>query len=580
MIRRLSRYIKGFKSVTMLTPLFMICEVALEIAIPYLMAIIIDEGVEKGDMALIVKTGITMIVMAMASLVFGAFGAILASKASAGFAKNLRFAVFSKIQNFSFANTDKFSTAGLVTRITTDVNNVQMSFQMMIRICVRAPIMLIMALIMAFSINAKLSMIYVGAIAFLGTILFTIAVKSFPRFKFVFEKYDKLNESVQENLTGMRVVKSYVREKHETEKFHKASGFIYKCFVNAEKLVVMNGPVMNLTMNTCMVLIAWIGAHIIVNSGGDDMTTGNLTSFLSYTINILMNLMMISMIFVMMTISKSSAERIVEVLDEKLDITDPTDPVTDVKNGEIVFEDVCFSYSKNENNLNLEHLSLTIPSGATVGVIGGTGSGKTTFVQLIPRLYDVTSGKITVGGVDVRNYSLRALRDSVSMVLQKNVLFSGTIKENLRWGNKDATDEQMQNACISAQAHDFIMSFPDGYDTVIARGGTNVSGGQKQRLCIARALLKNPKVLILDDSTSAVDTATDAKIRQAFVQYIPDVTKIIIAQRISSVAHADMIIVLDEGKINGIGTHEELLQTNTIYKEVYDSQMKGADFDE
>lgn len=580
MIKRLSKYVKEFKSVTMLTPLFMIGEVALEIAIPYLMAIIIDQGVEKGDMSLIVKMGLTMIAMAMASLLFGAFGAIFASKASAGFAKNLRFAVFSKIQNFSFANTDKFSTAGLVTRITTDVNNVQMSFQMLIRICVRAPIMLIMALIMAFSINAKLSMIYVGAIAFLGTILFGIAIKSFPRFKFVFEKYDKLNESVQENLTGMRVVKSYVREEHETEKFHKASGFIYKCFVNAEKLVVMNGPVMTLTMNACMVLIAWIGAHIIVNSGGAEMTTGNLTSFLSYTINILMNLMMISMIFVMMTISKSSAERIIEVLDEELDITDPADPVNDVKNGEIVFDDVCFSYSKNKDNLNLEHINIKIPSGATVGVIGGTGSGKTTFVQLIPRLYDVTSGKITVGGVDVRNYSLRALRDSVSMVLQKNVLFSGTIKNNLRWGNKDATDEDMQRACKSAQAHDFIMSFPDGYDTVIARGGTNVSGGQKQRLCIARALLKQPKVLILDDSTSAVDTATDAKIRKSFAEYIPDVTKIIIAQRISSVSHADMIIVLDEGKINGVGTHEELLENNTIYKEVYDSQMRGADFDE
>ncbi len=580
MIKKLARYIGEFKKITLLTPLLIMGEVALEIMIPYLMASIIDDGVEKGDINHIVTTGLLMILMAMLSLAFGASGAMTASKASAGFAKNLRFGIFKKIQSFSFANTDKFATSGLVTRMTTDVTNVQMSFQMMIRICVRAPLMLIMALIMAFRINRKLSIMYIFAILFLGSILAIVATKAFPRFKFVFEKYDKLNESVQENLTGVRVVKSYVREEYETKKFHKASDFIYKGFVNAEKVVIMNGPVMNFTMNVCMILICWFGAHIIVNSNGTEMSTGDLTSFLSYTINVLMNLMMISMVFVMMTMSKSSAERIMQVLDEEIDIKDPEEPVTEVKNGEIVFDDVCFSYSKNEENLNLEHIDLTIPSGAVVGVIGGTGSGKTTLVQLIPRLYDVTGGCIKVGGVDVRDYSIKALRDAVSMVLQKNVLFSGTIKDNLRWGNKDATDEQMIAACKSAQAHDFIMSFPDGYDTVIDRGGTNVSGGQKQRLCIARALLKSPKVLILDDSTSAVDTSTDAKIRKAFAEYIPEVTKIIIAQRISSVCDADMIIVLDEGKVNAVGKHDELLETNDIYREVYESQMKGADFDE
>lgn len=580
MIKKLARYIGEFKKITLLTPLLIMGEVALEIMIPYLMASIIDDGVEKGDINHIVTTGLLMILMAMLSLAFGASGAMTASKASAGFAKNLRFGIFKKIQSFSFANTDKFATSGLVTRMTTDVTNVQMSFQMMIRICVRAPLMLIMALIMAFRINRKLSIMYIFAILFLGSVLAIVATKAFPRFKFVFEKYDKLNESVQENLTGVRVVKSYVREEYETKKFHKASDFIYKGFVNAEKVVIMNGPVMNFTMNVCMILICWFGAHIIVNSNGTEMSTGDLTSFLSYTINVLMNLMMISMVFVMMTMSKSSAERIMQVLDEEIDIKDPEEPVTEVKNGEIVFDDVCFSYSKNEENLNLEHIDLTIPSGAVVGVIGGTGSGKTTFVQLIPRLYDVTGGCIKVGGVDVRDYSIKALRDAVSMVLQKNVLFSGTIKDNLRWGNKDATDEQMIAACKSAQAHDFIMSFPDGYDTVIDRGGTNVSGGQKQRLCIARALLKSPKVLILDDSTSAVDTSTDAKIRKAFAEYIPEVTKIIIAQRISSVCDADMIIVLDEGKVNAVGKHDELLETNDIYREVYESQMKGADFDE
>lgn len=580
MIKKLARYIGEFKKITLLTPLLIMGEVALEIMIPYLMASIIDDGVEKGDINHIVTTGLLMILMAMLSLAFGASGAMTASKASAGFAKNLRFGIFKKIQSFSFANTDKFATSGLVTRMTTDVTNVQMSFQMMIRICVRAPLMLIMALIMAFRINRQLSIMYIFAILFLGSILAIVATKAFPRFKFVFEKYDKLNESVQENLTGVRVVKSYVREEYETKKFHKASDFIYKGFVNAEKVVIMNGPVMNFTMNVCMILICWFGAHIIVNSNGTEMSTGDLTSFLSYTINVLMNLMMISMVFVMMTMSKSSAERIMQVLDEEIDIKDPEEPVTEVKNGEIVFDDVCFSYSKNEENLNLEHIDLTIPSGAVVGVIGGTGSGKTTLVQLIPRLYDVTGGCIKVGGVDVRDYSIKALRDAVSMVLQKNVLFSGTIKDNLRWGNKDATDEQMIAACKSAQAHDFIMSFPDGYDTVIDRGGTNVSGGQKQRLCIARALLKSPKVLILDDSTSAVDTSTDAKIRKAFAEYIPEVTKIIIAQRISSVCDADMIIVLDEGKVNAVGKHDELLETNDIYREVYESQMKGADFDE
>ena len=579
MIRKLSHFIGEYKKITILTPVLMVLEVLCEVFIPFLMSKIIDDGINKGDMNFVVRTGLLMILMALLSLLFGAAGALLACRASAGFEKNLRYGLMSKVQKFSFSNIDRFSTASLVTRMTTDVSNVQMAFQMMIRICFRAPIMLVSALVMAFVTNRRLSFVFVFAIILLGGALALITSQAFPRFKFVFEKYDGVNAGVQENLTGIRVVKAYVREEHETKKFHKASEFLYKCFVAAEKIVVLNGPVMNLTMYACMIGIFWFGASLIVKSGGTDMTVGQLSTFMEYTMNILMNLMMISMIFVMMTLAKTSGERIVEVLDEKIDLTQKENAVSEVKNGEIVFENVNFSYSKNKDNLNLENINVTIPSGSVVGVIGGTGSGKSSFVQLIPRLYDVTDGSVKVGGVDVRDYDLKALRDKVSMVLQKNVLFYGTIADNLRWGNENATEEQMRAACESAQIREFVESLPDGYDSHVEQGGTNFSGGQKQRLCIARALLKEPKVLILDDSTSAVDTRTDAAIRKAFKEYIPDVTKIIIAQRISSVAEADMIIVLDEGKINDVGTHEELLQRNDIYREVYDSQMRGADFD-
>ncbi len=579
MIRKLSHFIGEYKKITILTPVLMVLEVLCEVFIPFLMSKIIDDGINKGDMDFVVRTGLLMMLMALLSLLFGAAGAILACKASAGFEKNLRYGLMSKVQKFSFSNIDRFSTASLVTRMTTDVSNVQMAFQMMIRICFRAPIMLVSALVMAFVTNRRLSFVFVFAIILLGGALALIVTNAFPRFRYVFEKYDGVNAGVQENLTGIRVVKAYVREEHETKKFHKASEFLYKCFVAAEKIVIMNGPVMNLTMYACMIGIFWFGASLIVKSGGTDMTVGQLSTFMEYTMNILMNLMMISMIFVMLTLAKTSGERIVEVLDEKIDLTQKENAEKEVKNGEIVFENVDFSYSNNRENLNLENINVRIPSGSVVGVIGGTGTGKSTFVQLIPRLYDVTDGSVKVGGVDVRDYELKALRDKVSMVLQKNVLFYGTIAENLRWGNENATEEQMRQACRSAQISDFVESLPDGYNSHVEQGGTNFSGGQKQRLCIARALLKEPKVLILDDSTSAVDTKTDAAIRRSFREYIPDVTKIIIAQRISSVADADMIIVLDEGKINDVGTHEELLERNEIYREVYDSQMRGADFD-
>lgn len=580
MIRKLSKYIGEYKRITLLTPILMVLEVVFEVFIPFLMGHIIDDGIKVGDMNYVIKTGLLMMLMALMSLLFGALGAILACKASAGFEKNLRRGLMSKVQQFSFANIDRFSTASLVTRMTTDVTNVQMAFQMMIRICFRAPIMLVSAFIMATMTNRKLSLVFVCVIVLLGAALAAIVANAFPRFRYVFEKYDGVNAGVQENLTGIRVVKAYVREEHEIKKFHKASEFLYKRFASAEKIVALNGPAMTLAIYACMTGIFWFGASIIVKSGGVDMQVGQLSTFMVYTMNILMNLMMISMIFVMLTLAKTSGERIVEVLDEKIDLTQPEDPVKEVKNGEIVFDHVSFSFSKNKDNLNLEDINVTIPSGSVVGVIGGTGTGKSSFVQLIPRLYDVTEGSVKVGGVDVREYDLHTLRDKVSMVLQKNVLFYGTIAENLRWGNEHATEEQMRAACESAQIREFVENLPDGYNSHVEQGGTNFSGGQKQRLCIARALLKEPKVLILDDSTSAVDTKTDAAIRKSFREYIPDVTKIIIAQRVSSVADADMIIVLDEGKINGIGTHEQLLQNNEIYREVYESQMKGADFDE
>lgn len=577
MIKKLASYIGEFKKVTILTPICMILEVVMEMIIPLLMAKIIDNGVGNGDMKYVTIVGAVMIVIAFCSLTFGVLGGKYGANASTGFARNLRKAMYYNIQNFSFSNIDRYSTAGLVTRLTTDVTNVQNAFQMIIRMFVRAPFTLISAMVMSFCINARLSLIFVGAIIVLGVSLYFIMTKAHPLFKRVFRKYDDLNASVQENLSAIRVVKAYVREEHEIGKFHKESSILRDLFISAEKLIVLNAPIMQFTMYTCILLMSWIGAKMIVSS---TMTTGELMSLFTYAVNILMSLMMISMVFVMVTMAKSSAERIVEVIDEKSNLTNPENPIYEVKDGAIEFSDVSFSYGSDKDSEALENINITINSGETIGIIGGTGSSKSTLVQLIPRLYDVTKGSVKVGGVDVREYDIETLREAVSMVLQKNVLFSGTIKENLRWGNKDASDEEIVKACRQASAEEFIEKFPDKYDTFIEQGGSNVSGGQKQRLCIARALLKKPKILILDDSTSAVDTKTDALIRQAFKETIPDTTKIIIAQRISSVQDSDKIIVLEDGKINGFGTHEELLENNEIYKEVYKSQVKGDDSDE
>ena len=577
MIKKLASYIGEFKKATILTPIFMILEVVMEMIIPLLMAKIIDNGVGNGDMKYVTIVGLVMIVIAFCSLTFGVLGGKYGANASTGFARNLRKAMYYNIQNFSFSNIDRYSTAGLVTRLTTDVTNVQNAFQMIIRIFVRAPFTLISAMVMSFCINAKLSLIFVGAIIVLGVSLYFIMTKAHPLFKRVFRKYDDLNASVQENLSAIRVVKAYVREEHEIGKFDKESGVLRDLSINAEKLIVLNAPIMQFTMYTCILLMSWIGAKMIVSN---EMTTGELMSLFTYATNILMSLMMISMVFVMVTMAKSSAERIVEVIDEESNLTNPENPIYEVKDGSIEFSNVSFSYGSDKDSEALENINITINSGETIGIIGGTGSSKSTLVQLIPRLYDVTKGSVKVGGIDVREYDIETLREEVSMVLQKNVLFSGTIKENLRWGNKDATDEEIIKVCRQASAEEFIEKFPDKYDTFIEQGGTNVSGGQKQRLCIARALLKKPKILILDDSTSAVDTKTDALIRQAFKETIPNTTKIIIAQRISSVQDSDKIIVLDDGKINGFGTHEELLENNEIYKEVYKSQLKGDDGDE
>ncbi|GAA0076783.1 ABC transporter ATP-binding protein [Clostridium sp. CTA-5] len=577
MIKKIAKYVAEFKRDSIITPVYIVLEVIMETIIPLLMALIIDNGVGKGDMKYVCIIGTVMIVTAFLSLTFGVLGGKYAAKASSGFARNLRRGMYYNIQNYSFSNIDKYSTAGLVTRLTTDVTNVQNAFQMIIRIFVRAPLMLIFAMAMSFYINAKLSLIFLGAIVFLGILLYFIMTKAHPYFLEVFKRYDDLNASVQENLTGIRAVKAYVREEHEISKFYKASETIYKYFIRAEKLIILNAPAMQFTIYSCVLLLSWLGAKAIVSNS---MTTGELMSLFAYTTNILISLMIISMVFVMVIMSKSSAERIIEVLDEKSDLTNVENPVYEVKDGSIIFENVDFSYSKNMDNLTLENINLKINSGETIGIIGGTGSAKSTLVQLIPRLYDVTQGSVQVGGVDVKKYDIETLRNEVSMVLQKNVLFSGTIKGNLRWGNKNATDEDLIKACKQAQADEFIESFPDKYDTFIEQGGTNVSGGQKQRLCIARALLKKPKILILDDSTSAVDTKTDALIRRAFKETIPDTTKIIIAQRISSVQDADKIIVLNDGKIDGFGTHEELLNSNDIYIEVYESQVKGADRNE
>lgn len=578
MVKTLASYVREFKKVSFLTPVCMIGEVIMEMLIPMMMASIIDDGVNKGDMEHIYRVGILMIAAAAFGLLAGVLGGVFGARASTGFARNLRKGMFDNIQSFSFANIDKFSVAGLVTRLTTDVTNLQMAYQMLLRMTFRAPTSLLVAMFMAFSINARLAGIYLAAVFALGIVLFFIMSRATRYFRQVFEKYDELNASVQENVSGIRVVKAYVREDYENRKFGKAAENLYRMFVRAEKIVVCNAPVMQLTVYTCILLISWLGARMIV---ADSLTTGELMSLLAYCMNILMSLMMLSMIFVMLTMSEASGERVAEVLNEKSTLKNPEHPVYEVENGSIEFRDVSFSYSATAEKPVLEHINLSIRSGETIGIIGGTGSSKSSLVNLVSRLYDVSEGAVLVAGRDVRDYDMEALRNQVAVVLQKNVLFSGTILENLRWGNENATLEECVQACRLACADDFIQQFPDKYDTYIEQGGTNVSGGQKQRLCIARALLKKPKILILDDSTSAVDTATDARIRKAFADEIPDTTKLIIAQRISSVQNADRIIVMENGRVNGFGTHEELLQTNEIYRDVYESQIGGSgDFDE
>ncbi len=578
MLRTLLKEVKEYKGASLATPAFMVLEVLMEMTIPYLMASIIDKGVNAGDMQHIYKVGSVMVLAAAVGLFAGLGGGRYGAKASAGFAKNLRESMFYNIQTFSFSNIDKYSTAGLVTRMTTDVTNIQNAYQMLLRMFVRAPMSLICAMIMSFAINARIASVYLIAVIILGGLLCFIMVHATKYFRQVFPKYDALNESVQENVSAIRVVKAYVREEQETERFHNASANIYKLFVKAEKNIVYNMPLMQFTVYSCILLISWMGAKMIV---ADSLTTGELMSLLTYCMNILMSLMMMSMVFVMVSMSTASAERVAEVLEEKSDLENPEHPLEDVTDGSIVFDHVDFAYEKNSDEPVLKDINLEIKSGETIGIIGGTGSAKTSLVNLISRLYDVTAGQIRVGGHDVREYDMEVLRNKVAVVLQNNVLFSGTIYENLRWGDKNASDEECQEVCRLACADEFIQKFPAGYNTYIEQGGSNVSGGQKQRLCIARALLKDPKVLILDDSTSAVDTATDTKIRKAFREEIPNTTKIIIAQRISSVQDADRIIVMEEGRVNGFGTHEELLKSNDIYRDVYESQTKGGgDFDE
>lgn len=578
MIKTLLSQVKEFKKASFLTPVFMILEVVVETMIPVAMARMIDNGVEKGNMSYIYRVGAVMAVLAIAGLIAGFLGGKYGALASSGFARNLRKAMYTNIQTFSFSNIDKFSTAGLITRLTTDVTNLQNAYQMILRMCTRAPASLICAMTMAFLINARLASVYLIAVIFLGFALVMILRRATRYFQEVFKKYDDLNASVQENISGIRVVKAYVREDYETSKFQKACNKVYEMFVRAEKLVVMNMPLMQFTVYACILCISWLGAKMIV---GSSLTTGELMSLLTYCMNILMSLMMLSMVFVMVTMSMASAERVTEVINEKADLFNPAQPVVEVPDGRIDFDHVSFRYKKEGKENVLKDINLSIHAGETIGIIGGTGSAKSSLVNLISRLYDVSEGSVKVGGIDVRNYDMEVLRNQVAVVLQKNVLFSGTILENLRWGNKEATEEECERACQLACADEFIQRMPDGYHTYIEQGGTNVSGGQKQRLCIARALLKKPKILILDDSTSAVDTATDAKIRKAFAEEIPDTTKLIIAQRISSIQSADRIIVMEDGRINGFGTHEELLENNPIYQEVYHSQTKaGGDFDE
>ena len=574
MIRKLMQSIREYKLSSLLSPLFVVLEVVMEVVIPILMAKLIDDGIDgDGGMDAILHIGGILLVCCVASLLFGALAGHFAAHASAGFAKNLRHDMFYRVQTYSFSNIDKFSAASIVTRLTTDVTNVQNAYQMLVRIALRAPSMLIFAMVMAFRMSVRLSLIYLAAIPVLGIGLYFIMTRVHPIFERVFKTYDKLNNVTQENLHGIRVVKSFVREEYEKEKFSKISENIYQDFSKAEKRLAFNMPLMQFYMYACMILVCWFGARMIVSS---TLTTGELMSLMTYATQILGSLMMLSMVFVMITLSRASAERIVEILDEESDITSPANAKTTVPSGSVDFDHVSFSYSKRKDKCCLTDIDLHIPAGMTVGILGGTGSAKSSLVQLIPRLYDATEGIVRVGGIDVREYDVEALREEVAMVLQKNVLFSGTIKENLRWGNPDATDEEMARVCRLAHADEFIRTFPDGYDTYIEQGGSNVSGGQKQRLCIARALLKKPKILILDDSTSAVDTHTDACIRQALRDEIPDTTKFIIAQRVTSLMDADLILVLDEGKIHGMGTHEELLRTDAIYQEIYTSQQKGS----
>ena len=577
MLKTLIAQIKEYKTATILTPLLVIIEVVLEVIIPFLMAMIIDQGISVKDMDMVVKLGIITLLASFVSLAAGGLAGKYAAKASTGFAKNLRKAMYYNIQNFSFANIDKYSTAGLVTRMMTDVTNVQNAFQMIIRACIRAPLMMISAMVMAFTINAEIAFVFVIAIIFLGIVLTFFMTRAHPYFRKVFNTYDDLNASVQENVNGIRVVKAYVRGDYEDEKFKKTSSLIYKLFVKAENYLVFNQPLRQLTVYACIIGISWFGAHLIV---GGSLTTGELTSLFTYVMMILMSLMMFSMVFVMVVMSVASAQRICEVINEESTLHNPENPDYEIKDGSIDFNNVSFSYYDDQEEISLSNVDVHIKSGQTIGIIGGTGSAKSTFVQLIPRLYDTTCGEVLVGGKNVRDYDLETLRNEVAMVLQKNVLFSGTIKENLRWGNKNATDEEIMEACKLAQADEFIQRFPDKYDTYIEQGGTNVSGGQKQRLCIARALLKKPKILILDDSTSAVDTKTDALIRKAFKEVIPGTTKLIIAQRISSVEDADLIIVLDDGKISAMGTNDELLKTSDIYREIFETQKKGGTLSE